>query len=122
MPQRDVHKADHARHRVPSVGGGVPLHLEHRPQRRDPRALLQRRRRCVSASASPSLNRQTALGAHVEHTYLCSRLLLMTDLFVDVGKNYSIIDTPQLAFMFEYVGSKEVHQLTTSDQYVRTPL
>lgn len=40
------------------------------------------------------------------------------DLFVDVGKNYSIIDTPQLAFMFEYVGSKEVHQLTTSDQYV----
>ena len=24
--------------------------------------------------------------------------------------------------MFEYVGSKEVHQLTTSDQYVRTLL
>ncbi len=39
-------------------------------------------------------------------------------LFVDVGKNYSIIDTPQLAFVYDYVGTKEVHQFTGADQYV----
>ncbi len=44
--------------------------------------------------------------------------LFSIDLFVDVGKNYSIIDTPKLAFDFEYIGTKETRQLTTADQYV----
>ena len=53
-----------------------------------------------------------------ECNILYSITLFLSELFVDVGKNYSVVDAPQFAFIYEYIGTREVQQLTSADQYV----
>ena len=40
-------------------------------------------------------------------------------LFVDVGNNYSVLDNPNICFVYEYVGSKDSDR--EQSQYVSRP-
>ena len=38
---------------------------------------------------------------------LLSSINIFAGLFVDVGNNYSVLDNPNICFVYEYVGSKD---------------